>query len=295
MTLESSCPVCERQGLLPDCERCPQCDADLTCFQALDILSAGSASSGTEVRIEQERPHRFLGIGMFVLFFIIAMAFVMLSLCMRNFDRRLGLVELNRAVSTASRSNGWQQNVSARLLALNAIQTESVDGLRQVDKVMTTISAEIDRLASRLKVLDEGFDKRIATFLSKEAQEAMVTDSTFFYHVQKTDTLWSIACRFYGDGIYYPVIMEQNPHLIISNLNYKNKVRLFCDPDTAAGIYKEKTEWKNGTLLWKHDVQSGETRQSIFARFATPGDTGQVFFDDNPMISPNNMVRIILH
>ena len=33
-----SCPVCGRQGLSPNCCNCPQCDADLTCFQALDSL-----------------------------------------------------------------------------------------------------------------------------------------------------------------------------------------------------------------------------------------------------------------
>lgn len=36
--LSDICPVCGRQKITPDHERCPQCDADLTCFRVLDSL-----------------------------------------------------------------------------------------------------------------------------------------------------------------------------------------------------------------------------------------------------------------
>lgn len=39
MSQKYSCPVCGRRGLPSGCARCPQCDADLTCFQVLDVLS----------------------------------------------------------------------------------------------------------------------------------------------------------------------------------------------------------------------------------------------------------------
>ncbi|NOQ47229.1 MAG: hypothetical protein GQ559_11280 [Desulfobulbaceae bacterium] len=313
MEQEFSCPVCGRRGLLPDRECCPQCDADLTCFQALDTLVIGSASSGTKDRIEHGRPNRFFGIAMFVFLFGIAMALVVLSFIMGNFDRRLA--ELNTTISTAIHDNVLQQDAGTISLALekiNKMQIESADAFRQAEKAMTATAVKTDRIASRIKVLDEGLDKRIAAVFSKEAGEQhvvhtpaavkeMVTithpDNTFLYHAGETDTLWSIAHRFYGDGKYYPVIMEQNPHLVISDINGESKVRLFSDPDpvTLAGIYREKTEWKNGMLLWKHDVQPGETRESIYASFSPPGASGQVFFDVDPKFFLNNTIRIILH
>lgn len=313
MEQEFFCPVCGRRGLLPDSECCPQCDADLTCFQALDALVTGSDSSGKEDRIEHGRPNRFFGIALFAFFFGITMALVALSLIMGSFDRRLA--ELNTTINTATHGNVPQQDtgtISLALKKINEMQIESADALRQAEKAMTANADKIDRIASRIKVLDEGLDMRIAAVFSKEAggQEVvhtpaaakeMVTithpDSTFLYHAGETDTLWGIAHRFYGDGKYYPVIMEQNPHLVISDINGESKVRLFSDPDpvSLAGIYREKTEWKNGMLLWKHDVQPGETRESIYARFSPPGEPGQVFFDADPKIFLNNTIRVILH
>jgi hypothetical protein len=42
-----SCPVCGRQGIQAQSSVCPQCDADLLCFQALDSLAAAPATPPT--------------------------------------------------------------------------------------------------------------------------------------------------------------------------------------------------------------------------------------------------------
>lgn len=121
------------------------------------------------------------------------------------------------------------------------------------------------------------------------------SEKTFLYLVKETDTLWDLAERFYGDGKYYPVIMEQNPGLVISRLHDEEILRLFNDRDVLKDIYSHRIERRNGLTLWKHQVLAGENRQSIEKRFASPGAAGKVLYEKEPNIYPGAVVRVILH
>ncbi len=121
------------------------------------------------------------------------------------------------------------------------------------------------------------------------------SERTFLYLIKETDTLWDLAERFYGDGKYYPVIMEQNPGLVISNIHDEEILRLFNERTVLEDIYKRRIEWRDGFVLWKHKVGAGETRQSIERRFASPGSSGRVFYEKVPSLHPGATVRIILH
>ena len=120
-------------------------------------------------------------------------------------------------------------------------------------------------------------------------------EKTFLYLVKETDTLWDLAERFYGDGKYYPVIMEQNPGLVISRLHDEEILRLFNDRAVLKDIYSQRIELRNGLTLWKHQVLAGENRQTIEKRFASPGASGKVVYEKEPNIYPGALVRVILH
>jgi hypothetical protein len=121
------------------------------------------------------------------------------------------------------------------------------------------------------------------------------SERTFLYLIKETDTLWDLAEHFYGNGKYYPVIMEQNPGLVISDIHDEEVLRLFNERTVLEDIYKRRIEWRDGLVLWKHKVGAGETRQSIENRFASPGFSGRVFYEKAPDIQPGATVRIILH
>ena len=38
MTVDNTCPICGFQGITADKAKCPQCDADISCFRVLDSL-----------------------------------------------------------------------------------------------------------------------------------------------------------------------------------------------------------------------------------------------------------------
>lgn len=247
MTEEFCCPVCERYGLAPDCECCPQCDADLTCFQDLDRLGTKNAAPNIKGDAAVVPPNRFARIAMFACVFSAVIALVCMSFIIGRFEKRFVRIDKSMAVTACDKAP--RQDVSTGRLHIN-----------------------------QLKINYEGFIY------------------TFHYHARKTDTLWGIARRFYGNGKYYPLIMEHNPHLVISDITAGRAMRIISDPDPAmlADMYREKTEWRNSMLLLRHVIQPGETRDSIYARFAAPGTTGQVFFDADAKIVPLEIIRIIL-
>ena len=117
---------------------------------------------------------------------------------------------------------------------------------------------------------------------------------TFLYLAKKTDTLWDLAKQFYGDGKYYPVIMELNPDLAFSHIEDDKSVRFFSDRAVLHDMYNHRIEWRQGMMLWKHKVLAGETRQVIERRFTSPQSLGRVLYDKNSLMYPGALIRIIL-
>ncbi len=305
MTEEISCPVCDRRGLLPDCKCCPQCDADLACFQDLDRLRAESGAPATKDCAVDIPTNRFARIFVFACVFSGVMAIAAVSFFMGRFDRRLA--GMDKTISVATHDKGLQQDVDTAHLHINKLEVHYKDSFFRLEKAVKGNAIEIERTGAMITNLEKGLDKRFAAVLSQRADiisPAAVSkmtapscpDNTFLYYARKTDTLWAIAHRFYGNGKYYPLIMEQNPHLIISNITEKSEMQIISNPDPVilADMYCRKTERKKGILLWRHVVQPGETRDSIYTRFTAPGAPRQVFFDTGAKIVPFEMIKIIL-
>jgi hypothetical protein len=59
-----SCPVCGRQGIHAQSAACPQCDADLLCFQALDSLAQNPAPNSAQ------SPRPLLALSLILLFLL---------------------------------------------------------------------------------------------------------------------------------------------------------------------------------------------------------------------------------
>ncbi|MCI5224531.1 MAG: hypothetical protein D3924_18155, partial [Candidatus Electrothrix sp. AR4] len=373
-------PGCGRQGLPPNSESCPQCDADLTCFQALDSLADRTVAEPEEFvkSADRERSSGSRFALFFLLFLLILLLLFFLFFFLKTKDRFQELnqrvTELNMDIRTARRSGGQEEQESRALLpptGMDAPLSKALPVLAEhqvaakennvavyrvtVEQQLASVASKIekpggqegkklsenqadalvteqseDRLPEEelpgesVRIAESGTEEPVArgqtsskvlpklaeaTELIKktpdEESESLVTvleplpaekwsGKAYLYQTKKTDTLWGIAERFYGDGKYYPVIMEQNPHLVISNINDEETIRLLVDRSVLKDIYKRRTEWRDGLLLWKHKVLVGETGRSIFARFAPPGYSDRVFYSKKPLIVPGNAVRVIL-
>lgn len=68
------------------------------------------------------------------------------------------------------------------------------------------------------------------------------------YKSHNSETLWSIAKKFYGKGIYYPVILEMNPGLTLNNHKAYGAIKLFKRQAAMLDVYwKIKTASKKST------------------------------------------------
>ncbi len=63
-----SCPVCGRQGIHAQSAACPQCDADLLCFQALDSLAQDPAPNSAQ---SPQHPRPLLALSLILLFLLL--------------------------------------------------------------------------------------------------------------------------------------------------------------------------------------------------------------------------------
>ncbi len=404
MSTNSSCPVCERGGIPANSERCPQCDADLTCFQALDALSGANVVDQAAFKKTAERNssgNRRAVPALLLILLVVALLFFFFFLHMRNRFQELDqrVAALNADIHTADR----RHNRSTAVFGLNLDTPfkETPDGnqtdgkgnkegkvtvyMVTVEEWPAPVTTKTEQFASVAEIVAEATTEAVAASaahqrknikngkkqtgavgaeqpeqpkqpdypednkhsdqLSKEAvptikpkkikravresapeeppQATVVrevreitettgqgtgnlptalkvipvkkwSEKTSLYLTKNTDTVWGISEHFYGNGKYYPVIIEQNPHLVTGNIHNDEIIRLLIDREVLIDLYKNRTEWRDGLLLWKHKVRTGETRKSISARFFPSGYSGRVFYSQNPYISQGNTVSIIL-
>uniref|UniRef100_UPI0040579F32 LysM peptidoglycan-binding domain-containing protein n=1 Tax=Candidatus Electronema sp. TaxID=2698783 RepID=UPI0040579F32 len=381
MSQTRNCPVCGRPGLPPDCGSCPQCDADLTCFQALDSLASPTAA--TVAAPPKKRRFPWAAAGVLALLALLLLAGLAASMKNRLSELDRQLAELKAAeVRSAAESKPKQEPVRAAAPSPPAEQAakppeskiqidarvriiDEREAARQAAAVKETKNAAAvppvkpeqsdagpkvvleaiespdtdeeeptgaaqppspspaaaeqpspaadlaDLPATPPVLLKPEFRKhRVRPAPSVTAAEDMPQRAaaaeqaapaaakpqpggSVSYLVKDGETVWDIAERFYGDRKYYPVVMEQNPHIFLGFIRKNSTVRLFADRSEAEALYQRRTERRDGLLLWKYEVRPGETWRSIYARFFLSRYSGMIFYGDQD-VAPGKTMLIIL-
>lgn len=422
MSPKRSCPVCGRPGLPPNCASCPQCDADLTCFQALDSLASPAAVQAAAAP-KRRFPWAVAAVLALVALLLVAGLAASMKSRLSELDRQLAELkaaeqrtaaesEQKRIPAIAAVQSTVEQSqlppdskiqIDARVRIINeqaAQQAASAHAAGQETKqpagtavkpteertpALETMQAAAVQLAEPVKQVDAstklmqearrqpeqntdkeelpgsamspqgaaqeqvkkkeqdppasseqpvseedhdkeeladlpetppvllkpGFRKhRVRPVSSAAGSEdiaqspalaaagnappaAQQRGSTFSYVVKDGETAWDIAEQFYGDRKYYPVVIEQNPHIFLGFIRKNSIVRLFADRREAAALYQRKIEQREGLLLWKYEVRPGETWRTIYARFSLPRYSGMIFYGDQD-VAPGKTVQIIL-
>jgi hypothetical protein len=432
MSQTRTCPVCGRPGLPPNCGSCPQCDADLTCFQALDSLASPAAAKAAA---PPKRRFPWAAAAALALIAMLLLAGLAASMKSRLSELDRQLAEMKAAESKppekpapaaaesaaeqaklppeskiqidarvriidereAAQAAGKQAAEEPKQLAADAPKRPAPPAVKPAEErkpaaetaqaaVVHQPAAPVKQIAAPPKVVSEtirqpdadaeeavgaampplpaakpaeqsaavqkkieeeqqpvpssappnspeesdkaelaadlpetppvllkpGFRKHRARPVSPPAVRENLAPhpaaaaensappaaepqrgGSFSYLVKDGETAWDIAERFYGDRKYYPVVMEQNPHIFLGFIRKNSTVRLFADRREAAALYQRKIEQRDGLLLWSYDVRPGETWRSIYARFFLPRYSGMIFYGDQD-VAPGKTVRIIL-
>ena len=126
--------------------------------------------------------------------------------------------------------------------------------------------------------------------LSKQSKssgnEIMLEKTSLCFKTYKAtdgDTLWDIAQHLYGQGLYYPVLLEHNPDVHIYDINNRSTLRYLCDQGQIPRIYREITAMKNNRRYWKYRLRPGDTRSSVAQRYC-PRSKGCFVEDTFPEI-----------
>ena len=307
MGLDIVCPICNLEHIAHDREKCPQCDADLTCFKVLDAWVEDVAETADPVTLPNDGPLGKKRVGLpFFWGSLAALAVIMLGLGLyriQMIESRLTLQRsaFNHAVDTVvSRSD----LVLAKQDQIAALFTEQLEIERKllVEKQRPEIRIESQPSVDVKKGDLSGTKPSAGQFSSASeiktaTRSSQAADNAFdYYQATDTDTLWNMAQRFYGAGHFYPVLLEHNPDLSIYQVSRNDRIAILKDVKEAKRIYRSITLLEDKRLFWYYTVRSGDTPLVIKTRYCPEQTCLPSTFDAtlNGQLHPGTKVKIQL-
>lgn len=116
------------------------------------------------------------------------------------------------------------------------------------------------------------------------------------YRAKETDTLWKISERFYGEGMYYPVLLTHNPDIAVYSVGQKDTLIILTDIHRVKAIYSEVAERTRNHLYWYYEVRPGDDAASLIGKYcpAQGGGGDGSCIDPDVILKPGQRVRIRL-
>ena len=267
MTPEMACPVCGFEHIPGDAENCPQCDADLTCFKALDALPeppVGAVLQTTPVSEPLARETRggkffFYGVTAFTLGVVAVLLTIQLY---RIFEFNSRLVEQRSTITDAL------VKIDSHLVHIAATQEQ---GVTDMTGRLTEVADQVKGIARRIGQTEESIQPSASAPEFNLSTEAVHPDGFEYYQATDDDVLWKIAERFYGSGFYYPVILTHNPHLGVYSIGKKDRIAILKGVEQVRALYGEITRVEKDRLFWRYTVRPGDTLVSIRKRYCPSG------------------------
>jgi LysM repeat protein len=305
------CPVCGKVGLADDVQECPQCNADLECFELLESLHEEVArpeqsESGLAWKKELEDLRTTLSkdlgnqqasawmrsygiLALFVLVLGALILFLYRDLILEEhfnnvifqLESRIGPVGRELKTTELSELNAKMETITQRLVAIENGLT-AVSAAHQEAVGTGSFSAILEyqsKLSERLVCLEKEFYD-IAQGRSPSPDENSVPvgtarDEVFLYHEPgKGETLWSIARRYYDSGRFYPVLLEYNPGLGIYFDRSYGRIKILKDRQRAKQVLDEVMTVRGNVTLIHYKVMKGDAWERISERFY--GNTADV-------------------
>lgn len=271
----NQCPVCGKAGVLDGASQCPQCNADLECFQLLDDLHEHSTDNKITT-VEANKTHT----GFFSVFFItlfITLIIIVLFILQTFYFQYIIAQQQTKLTHYFSEQQSEQLSKYNNHGINSSINIKQIDGINNkisaLEQTLTQIEDAINRLASQKNDLTQTnnqsvYSEQLASIITKldsklsqlstnttnkttnkkrHQPEDVINDpikqntipQLISYRSKETDTLWSISKHFYGKGIYYPVILKMNPDLTIYNHASYGKIKIIKEKSQLMKIYNQ--------------------------------------------------------
>ena len=270
MSESLTCPVCGRQGVPAGSKHCPQCEADLTCFQVLDSLpdelETPITSGGEKTRPLLSRAGLWLIAATLVLILGLHAVLISRQTHLEDVFQRQGeefsggLDRVSRELEDIQASQKRLRQQAERFKVNQKLITRLEAALTQIQKDKQTLEEKIAAARSSTGQVSPP-DQRAGGSLPVETENEQ---SDFrVYQATEDDTLWEIARRHLGKGKYYPLLLEDNPGLGIYDIGKGVSLRVFKNLSAVDERYNRIVEQDNGRTYWKYTVVAGDTIAGI--------------------------------
>jgi len=285
VAFEKICPICGFELAFPEEEKCPQCDADLTCFNVLNSIpdEPGPEELRASEENREKRPNgKQLILGAFSLLFVgLIMGFFLASLYKSD----------HPPISVS-----YQQALPVRIKITDQAVSERADADEHSGRKVPALSYT---MTEKKPEVSEGIPKGAAENLrghptgkSLTAVPAVGQENFRIYETIEENTLWRISKKQYGSGFYFPVIMECNPGIRIYDVQKGMRLKIFKDPAMAEKLYNENARIEGDRVYYDYKVLEGDTFESIALKFYKQGNMKNRIMDLNPHVKLRAGMRI---
>lgn len=329
------CPVCGKTGLADRLTECPQCNADLQCFDLLDALYEEAAGqqpydeepSGTKQlegiradllsirnRLERFGKSRWVWRYAVLSLTVIALGGVILLQDFafeRRLDEKFSRLSLptvsTDAQDRAALASGLIKAMEALSHRLKTAEEKLVAISANQEAAYARLSATLDQVSNldgRFALLEQALSRSPATVTAATASGTTAADGggqdegeIFYYHEpQPGESLWDIARQYYGDGRFYPVLLEYNPGLGIYYSRDYGKIKVLRDYQRAKAVLEKWVSVGEKGTLYQYKVREGDSWSRISRRFFGHGDKAAALRALNPhaRLVPGERVSIPL-
>ncbi|QTA89233.1 hypothetical protein [Desulfonema magnum] len=308
---ELTCPVCGLENISSDNAQCPQCDSDLNCFKVLDSLPdelppekpvSDSDQDIPRMQVkEKSRGMKIVTLSVIVLLMILMI--VMIAFLFYQFreletqNARLAAQSLKLEKETTElRVQGKKlENQSLKLEKLEA-QLQARNAVRhplsetKPPEIMPSNPMEAASVSN-----SDLFPAQIGDW--EAVRLFQLSDSDFrLYSATDKDTLWDISEQHYGEGYYYPVLLEHNSHLGIYSVRKGVRLKILKNTDLLRDIYNSIIVRKGNKIYWNYTIMEGDTLESVVMKFYTTEEVkNQLSVSDAAVqLKPGRKIRILL-
>lgn len=247
------CPLCKLTNIPEGQQSCPQCDADLSCFTILDSLSEQPVRTKKSI--------------------VLPAVFITLVIGITSWS----ILAMFSIKDVKNEVEQMENHYEQQFLLMH----------QQMEK----ISEENDQLVAKTEHLQESLQKVHRSFVSHEREldrplspsspssiSGVQADEFFVYVTNEDDTLWGIAQRYYGQGKYYPVLLEENPSLGIYSIEKDLTVKILRDREMVEKIYHAIVRVEGDLTYYYYTVRENDTIESIAEKFYGQWDS------ENPVV-----------
>ncbi len=295
-----TCPVCGMENISREADRCPQCDADMTCFKVLDTLpdeikprSGMQGPPASPAPAEPLRTGQFSKMRSLMPAVMILLMGLILLLTLFQFYRfrKLetlvanqkteltqslhGLMNGSRETGTRNTDSSTSETRQKDSDAKSVTMPEPPPGNAQSEPDKAKLGTPAEPVPDNAE--PEPDKVKSETSRSETPRETPPPpppkpepppESDFWvYDAGEGDTLWDIAEKYYGSGHYYPVLLEHNPNICVYEIGEGVRLKILRNPRAARQIYRKIIVKEKDHLYWYYTVEEGDTFRSVINRF----------------------------